>query len=367
MLADDDELRPARPRRGRSRRCARPRARRGRSGRGGRWRCAACAGTSCCASPSPTCSADSTSVECREAISATTEATLEVALQIALRAVAAERGLRRAAAAVRDHRDGPAGRLRRSGYGSDADVMFVFEPRRRRRATDVAAHRAGRRRQAARAAVARRRRPTRRWASTPTCARRAATARWCARWRPTRSTTQRWSSPWEAQALLRARFAAGDAELGERFIELIDPVRYPGRRAAPRTTCSRSGGSRRGSTPSGCRAAPTRPRTPSSAAGGLADIEWTVQLLQLQHAGRDRRRCAPPARSTRSTPRSTPACSTGRQAAALATAWRLATRLRNAIMLVRDQADDQLPAAGHGAGRASGGRWATRPGSTPAS
>ena len=36
----------------------------------------------------------------------------------------------------------------------------------------------------------RRRRPTRRSASTPTCARRAATARSCARWLPTRATTR---------------------------------------------------------------------------------------------------------------------------------------------------------------------------------
>jgi glutamate-ammonia-ligase adenylyltransferase len=37
----------------------------------------------------------------------------------------------------------------------------------------------------------------------------------------------RWSAPWEAQALLRARFIAGDERLGEKFIELIDPLRYP--------------------------------------------------------------------------------------------------------------------------------------------
>ncbi|HEY7009361.1 MAG TPA: bifunctional [glutamine synthetase] adenylyltransferase/[glutamine synthetase]-adenylyl-L-tyrosine phosphorylase, partial [Jatrophihabitantaceae bacterium] len=63
-----------------------------------------------------------------EAISATTEATLEIALQIALRAVADEHGLdtlplRFAIMAM--------GRLggAETGYGSDADVMFVFEPR----------------------------------------------------------------------------------------------------------------------------------------------------------------------------------------------------------------------------------------------
>ena len=38
---------------------------------------------------------------------------------------------------------------------------------------------------------------------------------------------ERWSSIWERQALLRARPAAGDRGLGERFLQLIDPLRYP--------------------------------------------------------------------------------------------------------------------------------------------
>src|SRR4028118_2002924 len=36
-----------------------------------------------------------------------------------------------------------------------------------------------------------------------------------------------WSMAWEAQALLRARPLAGDPELGQRFLELVDPLRYP--------------------------------------------------------------------------------------------------------------------------------------------
>ncbi len=38
---------------------------------------------------------------------------------------------------------------------------------------------------------------------------------------------RRWSLVWESQALLRAEVVAGDEELGQRFIELIDPLRYP--------------------------------------------------------------------------------------------------------------------------------------------
>src|SRR5690606_19012694 len=37
----------------------------------------------------------------------------------------------------------------------------------------------------------------------------------------------RWSLTWEAQALLRARAVAGDAELGADFEWLADEVRFP--------------------------------------------------------------------------------------------------------------------------------------------
>src|SRR5690606_9269610 len=38
---------------------------------------------------------------------------------------------------------------------------------------------------------------------------------------------RRWSLSWEAQALLRARGVAGDADLIARFTELADSIRYP--------------------------------------------------------------------------------------------------------------------------------------------
>ena len=37
----------------------------------------------------------------------------------------------------------------------------------------------------------------------------------------------RWAHVWEAQALLRARYVAGDAALAQRFLELADRIRYP--------------------------------------------------------------------------------------------------------------------------------------------
>jgi glutamate-ammonia-ligase adenylyltransferase len=151
----------------------------------------------------------------------------------------------------------------------------------------------------------------------------------------------KWSQPWEAQALLRARPVAGDEDLGARFIAAVDPVRYP---------------------PGGLDAAQTREirrikarvdseRLPRGAdpwthtklgRGGLADVEWTVQLLQLRHAHE-----TPDLRTT-STLGGLEAAETAGllevgDGAALSAAWLLATKARNATMLVRGKASDQLP------------------------
>ena len=101
-----------------------------------------------------------------------------------------------------------------AGYGSDADVMFVHEPRARRRRAGGP----GRRRwrwSASCAGCSGRPGPEPRSRSTPTCARRAATARWSRSLASYAEYYARWSLPWEAQALLRAAPVAGDEELGD--------------------------------------------------------------------------------------------------------------------------------------------------------
>ena len=79
--------------------------------------------------------------------------------------------------------------------------------------------------------------------------------------------------------------------------------------------------------------------------GGLADIEWTVQLLQLRFAGQ-----VPELRTTATLDALRAAVRAGKltadDAAALEAAWRFASRARDAIMLVRDKAEDQLPKPG---------------------
>ena len=88
---------------------------------------------------------------------------------------------------------------------------------------------------------------------------------------------------------------------------------------------------------------PTRTTHLKLGPGGLSDIEWTVQLLQMQHAGQHRRAAhdqdaggAAGRRGARPPRRlATPH--------ALAEAWRFASRARNATVQVRGKPSDQLP------------------------
>ncbi|WP_062385654.1 bifunctional [glutamine synthetase] adenylyltransferase/[glutamine synthetase]-adenylyl-L-tyrosine phosphorylase [Demequina iriomotensis] len=91
----------------------------------------------------------------------------------------------------------------------------------------------------------------------------------------------RWSDPWEAQALLRARPCAGDLELREAFLAMIDGVRYPVELPATalkqmRLLKARMEAERlpRGIDPR---------RHLKLGPGGLSDVEWVVQLTQLRH------------------------------------------------------------------------------------
>ena len=152
---------------------------------------------------------------------------------------------------------------------------------------------------------------------------------------------QRWSSPWESQALLRAEPVAGDTGLGERFTALIDPLRWPAggvgdtslreiRRLKARMEAERLP---RGADPT------THTKL---GRGGLADVEWVAQLLQLRHAHEI------VGLRTTSTLDALDAATTAGildpdDAEVLARAWRMVTRVRNAIMLVRGRASDTVP------------------------
>jgi glutamate-ammonia-ligase adenylyltransferase len=157
-----------------------------------------------------------------------------------------------------------------------------------------------------------------------------------------RAYYERWSLPWEAQALLRAAPVAGDRELGKRFVTLADEFRYPAhgmseasvreiRRIKARMEAERM--------PRGIEPALHVKLGP----GGLADVEWVVQLLQLTHGHE-----VEGLRTTQTLAALAAAEAAGLvsedDAAALATAWRLATRIRDAVMQVRGRASDVIPA-----------------------
>ncbi|WP_097944252.1 bifunctional [glutamine synthetase] adenylyltransferase/[glutamine synthetase]-adenylyl-L-tyrosine phosphorylase [Streptomyces sp. ms115] len=224
-------------------------------------------------------------------------------------------------------------------YGSDADVLFVHRPRE-----GVSDEEAGR---AANAVVSEMRRllqlPT---ADPPLLI--DADLRPEGRTGPMVRTLKsyeayyrRWSLVWESQALLRAEHMAGDEELGRAFVELVDPLRYPMeglgedavreiRRLKARMESERMP---RGADPT---------LHAKLGRGGLSDVEWTVQLIQMQHGWAE-----PGLRTTRTREALAAACAAdlipAEDAQTLDEAWVLAARVRNAVMLVRGRPGDTFP------------------------
>ncbi|GAA4964238.1 bifunctional [glutamine synthetase] adenylyltransferase/[glutamine synthetase]-adenylyl-L-tyrosine phosphorylase [Kineococcus glutinatus] len=279
------------------------------------------------------------------AIADADDALLEVALRAGVREVEARQG---SALPTRLLVVG-MGRLggRESGYGSDADVLFVHDPLP---GADEGAAQA-----AAMAVVAELRRSLTAAGPEPGLevdadlrpeGRQGPLVRSLASYR---AYYERWSAPWEAQALLRARPVAGDLEdgpggepsLAARFLELVDPLRWPVRglgepdlrevrRIKARVEAERLP---RGADPL---------RHVKLGRGGIADVEWTVQLLQLcggaEHPG---------LRTTSTTAALAAAGEAGLLAAAdaeeLLRTWQFASRVRNALALWHGKPKESLP------------------------
>jgi glutamate-ammonia-ligase adenylyltransferase len=273
------------------------------------------------------------------ALTAVWVAVLQAALNAVIRANMPESGSAPAAIAVIG-----MGRLggRELGYGSDADVLFVCEPAEGVQDSDAV-----------------------KWSVTVAEQIRAllgtpsadpqlevdANLRPEGRTGPLVRTLasyatyyEQWAQPWEIQALLRADAVAGDADLGRRFLHIADKTRYPSggvsaeavleiRRIKARVDSERL--------PRGA-----DPKTHTKLGrGGLADIEWTVQLLQLRYASEI------PALHNTSTLESLDVAAeagliTVDDADLLREAWLTATRARNALVLVRGKPTDQLPGPG---------------------
>ncbi len=267
-----------------------------------------------------------------------TDATLEATLRLAMRAVADQRGLSEPPTKMAVIAMGRYGGFELS-YGSDADVMFVHEP-----LPGVDPHLATK---FAQNVVNEIRRLLALPAGDPPLE-VDVDLRPEGKQGPLVRTLEsyaayyaKWSQIWEFQALLRADAVVGDEDLRRRFTDLIDPLRFPAkgiseddvievRRIKARVDDERL--------PRGA-----DPKTHLKLGrGGLADVEWTVQLLQMRHAGR-----VPGLRTTQTLAALSAAVEAGiveaEDAEILAESWRTVSRVRNAATLVRGRPTDRIP------------------------
>lgn len=149
---------------------------------------------------------------------------------------------------------------------------------------------------------------------------------------------ERWAQSWEFLALTQARVVAGDADLGARWLEMVGAHVFEAQAVHTRLGDVRS---------MKARVEQERGRTRNGAidiklgAGGLSDIEWTVQLLALAHGGTHPELRVPGTRRGL-----TAAAATGhiddRQHGWLLHGWRTMTRLRNALYLMGERTSHVL-------------------------
>ena len=150
----------------------------------------------------------------------------------------------------------------------------------------------------------------------------------------------RWAQPWERQALIKVRPVAGDGELAGRFCAEAEARVY--REPLDAATVAEV---RR------MKARVESERLPAGAdpklhlklgPGGLADVEWTAQLLQLRTGGSQ-----PSVRVQGTLPALDALARSGAlergQADWLADAYRLCQRIRNLAYLVAGRPVDSLP------------------------
>ena len=158
-----------------------------------------------------------------------------------------------------------------------------------------------------------------------------------------RTYHERWADTWERQALVRARPVAGDTTVAAAFAELVEDVVW----RAPFTD-EHSRDVRR------MKARVERERIPAGedpefhlklGKGGLADVEWTVQLLQLQHRVRS------PSTLAAIDGLVAKGVLSDADASVLAEAWRYCEHTRNRWYLVKGSRGDALPHAPDQLGR----------------
>ncbi len=155
-----------------------------------------------------------------------------------------------------------------------------------------------------------------------------------------RAYYERWSLTWEAQALLRARPVVGDRGVLAAWEELANELRYPETIAENDVREIKR-----------IKARVEAERLPQAAdpsrhlklgRGSLSDVEWFVQLLQLEHGARvDGLRTTSTLRALAAAEREGLVSTV--DAARLHQAWMLASRARSAMTLLTAKTSDVLP------------------------
>jgi glutamate-ammonia-ligase adenylyltransferase len=93
-----------------------------------------------------------------------------------------------------------------------------------------------------------------------------------------------WAEPWERQALMKARPVAGDVELGRRFLQAVEPLVYA---PTPDPYLPLAIGAMKDRIDARLSETGTSERDVKLGRGGIRELEFAVQALQLQRGGAD--------------------------------------------------------------------------------
>ena len=154
---------------------------------------------------------------------------------------------------------------------------------------------------------------------------------------------ERQAATWEKQALIKARPVAGDAGLGRAFIDAVTPFVYPDELRPEAIEEVRQTKVR---LEEYIRASGKERTEVKRGWGGIRDVEFAVQLLQLVHGRRDERLREPNTlRALRALDERGYVATA--DADALAGAYRFLRRLEHRLQIVRDTQTHDLPRSEH--------------------
>ncbi len=147
------------------------------------------------------------------------------------------------------------------------------------------------------------------------------------------------AATWERQALIKSRPVAGDLALGRRFVEMVEPFVYPQDLAATAIDEVRRTKVR---LEEYVRARGKAGTEVKRGWGGIRDVEFAVQLLQIVHGRRDERLREPNTLAALSALAAEGYVGEG-DAEALAGAYRFLRTLEHRLQIVRDLQTHELP------------------------